>query len=89
MRRLRSEQHPPRHLSSPTARRAPQEEYGGLYTRHNVAISGTHTHAGPAGYLQYLAYHISSLGFIKQTFDAMLDGVMEASWQMACNGDVA
>lgn len=56
-----------------------QAEYSGLYNRHNVAISGTHTHASPGGYLQYLAYSLSSLGFIKQNFDAMLDGIMEVT----------
>ena len=26
-----------------------REQYGGLYSEQNVAISGTHTHSGPAG----------------------------------------
>ncbi|KAI8469411.1 MAG: Neutral/alkaline nonlysosomal ceramidase [Monoraphidium minutum] len=53
-------------------------EYSGLYTRHNVALSGTHTHAGPGGYLQYLTYSLSALGFVEATFDAMLEGVLES-----------
>ena len=53
-------------------------EYGGLYTRHNVAISGTHTHAGPGGFLQYFAYSMSALGLVRQTFDAMKEGVLES-----------
>ncbi|KAL4280954.1 hypothetical protein GQ457_03G037740 [Hibiscus cannabinus] len=36
--------------------------FGDLYTQENLAISGTHTHAGPAGYLQYVVYSITSLG---------------------------
>lgn len=56
----------------------PQERYGGLYSEQNVALSGTHTHSGPAGYLQYLVYGISSLGFARQTFDALVEGIVEA-----------
>lgn len=49
--------------------------YGDLYNEHNVAISGTHTHAGPGGYLQYVIYLITSLGFVRQSFDAIVDGI--------------
>lgn len=52
-------------------------EYGDLYDRGNVAISGTHTHASPAGFLQYVLYGITSLGFVQETFDAMVDGIVE------------
>ncbi|KAI8016234.1 Neutral ceramidase 1 [Camellia lanceoleosa] len=49
--------------------------YGDLYSEHNVAISGTHTHAGPGGYLQYVIYLVTSLGFVRQSFDAIVDGI--------------
>jgi neutral ceramidase len=49
--------------------------YGDLYTAKNVAISGTHTHSGPGGYLQYVLYIITSLGFVRQSFDAIVDGI--------------
>ncbi|KAI4306675.1 hypothetical protein L6164_029932 [Bauhinia variegata] len=49
--------------------------YGDLYTDKNVAISGTHTHAGPGGYLQYVVYLVTSLGFVPQSFDAIVDGI--------------
>ncbi|XP_050212866.1 neutral ceramidase 2 [Mercurialis annua] len=49
--------------------------YGDLYTEQNVAISGTHTHAGPGGYLQYVVYIVTSLGFVPQSFDAVVDGI--------------
>ncbi|KAG2496430.1 hypothetical protein HYH03_005654 [Edaphochlamys debaryana] len=55
-----------------------QAEYGSLYSHENVAISGTHTHASPAGFLQYLLYDITSLGFVQATFDAMVEGVLTA-----------
>ncbi|KAI4305113.1 hypothetical protein L6164_028499 [Bauhinia variegata] len=49
--------------------------YGDLYTEKNVAISGIHTHAGPGGYLQYVVYLVTSLGFVRQSFDAIVDGI--------------
>mmetsp|Transcript_14122 Transcript_14122/g.42621 ORF Transcript_14122/g.42621 Transcript_14122/m.42621 type:complete len:771 (+) Transcript_14122:129-2441(+) len=55
-----------------------QEEFGDLYGEQNVAISGIHTHSGPAGYLQYLLYDITSLGFVRESFDALVDGIVLA-----------
>lgn len=49
--------------------------YGDLYTEKNVAISGIHTHSGPGGYLQYIVYIVTSLGFVRQSFDALVDGI--------------
>ncbi|KAG6401403.1 hypothetical protein SASPL_138259 [Salvia splendens] len=49
--------------------------YGDLYTEKNVAISGIHTHAGPGGYLQYIVYIVTSLGFVRQSFDALVYGI--------------
>ncbi|KAL6771623.1 hypothetical protein ACKKBG_A27130 [Auxenochlorella protothecoides x Auxenochlorella symbiontica] len=54
------------------------KRYGQQYTEQNVAMSGTHTHSGPSGYLQYLIYGISSLGFYTPSFDALVDGIVEA-----------
>lgn len=42
-----------------------------------MAISGIHTHSGPGGYLQYVLYDITSLGFVRQSFDALVDGIVE------------
>lgn len=52
--------------------------YGDLYNEQNVAISGTHTHAGPGGYLQYVIYIITSFGFVRQSFDVIVDGIEKA-----------
>ncbi|KAL0697406.1 hypothetical protein Bca4012_053528 [Brassica carinata] len=52
-----------------------KSRYGDLYTEKNVAISGIHTHAGPGGYLQYVVYIVTSLGFVRQSFDAFVDGI--------------
>lgn len=52
--------------------------YGNLYTEQNVAISGIHTHAGPGGYLQYVVYIVTSLGFVRQSFDAVVNGIEQS-----------
>ncbi|KAI7996295.1 Neutral ceramidase 2 [Camellia lanceoleosa] len=49
--------------------------YGNLYTESNVAISGIYTHAGPGGYLQYVVYIVTSLGFVRQSFDVIVNGI--------------
>ncbi|KAH7567060.1 hypothetical protein JRO89_XS07G0011600 [Xanthoceras sorbifolium] len=55
-----------------------KSRFGNLYTEENVAISGIHTHAGPGGYLQYLIYSITSLGFVKQSFDAIVTAIEQS-----------
>jgi neutral ceramidase len=69
-------QHPQLHLSL-----RQQAEFGALYGAQNVAISGIHTHSGPGGYLQYLLYDITSLGFVRESFDALVDGIALVSRQ--------
>ncbi|KAF9621497.1 hypothetical protein IFM89_021801 [Coptis chinensis] len=55
-----------------------KSRYGDLYNEDNVAISGTHTHAGPAGYLQYVVYSVTSLGFVQQSFDAIVNAIEQS-----------
>ena len=55
-----------------------QAQYGDLYTESNVAMSGIHTHSGPGGYLQYILYIITSLGFVRESFDVLVGGILEA-----------
>ena len=52
-----------------------QEDLGPIYTAENVVLSATHTHSGPAGFLQYVLFEVTSLGFIEQTFNALVDGI--------------
>ena len=56
-----------------------QELYGDLYTEKNVALSGIHTHSGPGGYLQYILYIITSLGFVRESFDVLVAGIVQVS----------
>ncbi|GJY75379.1 neutral ceramidase 2-like protein [Tanacetum coccineum] len=48
------------------------ERFGKLNNEDNLAISGTHTHAGPGGYLQYVLYSVTSFRFIPQSFDVIV-----------------
>lgn len=55
-----------------------QAMYGSLYTYDNVILSGTHTHSGPAGYFQYVLFEITSLGFVKESLDVTVDGIVKS-----------
>ena len=45
------------------------KEFGNdTYRNDNLVLSAIHTHSGPAGYMQYLMYTISSFGFVEDTF---------------------
>lgn len=47
-----------------------------VYSGHNIAVTGTHSHAGPAGWFNYLLPQITSLGFDKQSYQAIVDGAV-------------
>ena len=52
---------------------------GGEYARygsHNVALTGTHSHAGPGAWLNYLLPQVTSLGFSKESYQALVDGTV-------------
>jgi neutral ceramidase len=53
-------------------------KYGTLYTDENVMLSATHTHSGPGGYSHHTIYNISIGGFVRQNYDAIVDGITEA-----------
>lgn len=55
-----------------------EERYGDLYRIDNVMLSGTHTHSGPGGFLQYLLYTITGQGFNWQNFNAIVDGIIRS-----------
>ncbi|KAH9941449.1 Neutral/alkaline nonlysosomal ceramidase [Amylocystis lapponica] len=54
------------------------DEFPGLYTHANVALVATHSHSGVGGYLENLLPHITSLGYVKQTADAIVEGTVRA-----------
>ncbi len=49
-----------------------------LYTIDNVLLSGTHTHSGPGGYSHYALFNLSILGFDKQNFEFIVNGMVQA-----------
>ncbi|CRL07958.1 CLUMA_CG020983, isoform A [Clunio marinus] len=55
-----------------------EKKYGNLYTFDNVMISGTHTHSGPAGFHMYVLYDLTSLGFVSETFIALVHGITQS-----------
>jgi neutral ceramidase len=52
--------------------------YPGVYTNDNIAFVGTHQHSGVGGYLENLLPQITSLGYVKQTADAIITGTVLA-----------
>ncbi|KAH8820996.1 Neutral/alkaline nonlysosomal ceramidase [Xylogone sp. PMI_703] len=46
------------------------------YGQHNVAVTGTHSHSGPGAWLNYLLPQITSKGFDKQSYQAIVDGAV-------------
>ncbi|RYP76487.1 hypothetical protein DL771_001721 [Monosporascus sp. 5C6A] len=46
------------------------------YGQGNVAVTGTHSHAGPGAWFNYLLPQITSFGFDKQSYQAIVDGAV-------------
>lgn len=55
-----------------------EARFQSLYTNANVALVGTHSHSGVAGYAENLLLQLSSLGYINQTAQAIIDGTVLA-----------
>jgi len=53
-------------------------QFPGVYTDANIAFVGTHQHAGVGGYLENLLPQLTSLGYVKQTADAIVEGTVRA-----------
>jgi neutral ceramidase len=47
-----------------------------VYGQHNLAVTGTHSHSGPGAWLNYLLPQITSKGFDKQSYQAIVDGAV-------------
>jgi neutral ceramidase len=47
-----------------------------VYGQHNVAVTGTHSHSGPGAWLNYLLPQVTSKGFDKQSYQAIVDGAV-------------
>lgn len=53
------------------------DEYS-VYGQHNIAVTGTHSHSGPGAWLNYLLPQITSKGFNRQAYQAIVDGAVES-----------
>lgn len=53
-------------------------QFGNLYNEDNIILSATHTHGAAGGHSHYALYNITILGFIEQTYDAVVDGIYQA-----------
>lgn len=55
-----------------------REKFGGRYNESNVFITATHTHVGPGGTSGHLMVDLTTLGFRPVTFEATVEGIVEA-----------
>ena len=55
-----------------------ESTYGNLYTDRNIILSATHTHAAIGGQSHYALYDFTILGFIKENYDAHVNGIVAA-----------
>lgn len=55
-----------------------KSEYGNLYTDENVLLTATHTHSGPGGFSTHVFYNITTLGFSRENFNVIVDGIVNA-----------
>ena len=47
-----------------------------VYGQRNVAVTGTHSHSGPGAWLNYLLPQITSKGFDRKSYQAIVDGTL-------------
>ncbi|KAE8746175.1 hypothetical protein FOCC_FOCC007047 [Frankliniella occidentalis] len=47
----------------------------GGYTDNTLMLSGTHTHSAPGGFLMHLLFDITTMGFVKESFDGLVEGI--------------
>jgi neutral ceramidase len=47
-----------------------------MYTKDNIAVTGTHSHSGPGGWTNYFLHHASTLGFERNTYNAVVTGAL-------------
>ncbi len=57
---------------------AADPELGKYYNNSNVCISAIHSHSSVAGFSHYFLYNVPNKGFIKDSFDAVTNGIFES-----------
>ena len=58
--------------------KALKAKYGNQYGADNVILAATHTHGGPGGFSHYALYNLTTLGYNKRTYDAIVSGIVLA-----------
>jgi neutral ceramidase len=48
------------------------------YNDKNILLSAIHTHSGPGGFSHYFLYNVTTMGFIEQNYNAIVDGIYRA-----------
>ncbi len=61
-----------------TRRVAADEELREYYSGKNICLSATHTHNSVAGFSHYFLYNVPNSGFIKDSFDAVVEGIFQS-----------
>ncbi|MDF1654068.1 MAG: neutral/alkaline ceramidase [Coxiellaceae bacterium] len=54
------------------------KKYGDLYNDNNVLLSATHTHSGPGGFAYRALFNITVMGFDKQNYNAVVNGIVQS-----------
>lgn len=55
-----------------------KEKYGNRYDDSNILLTATHTHSGPGGYSTYAFYNLTTLGFSRDNFNTIVNGIVAA-----------
>lgn len=55
-----------------------RQRFGERYTEQNVVLSATHTHGAAGGQSHYALYNVTIFGFIKENFEAQVNGIVAA-----------
>lgn len=55
------------------------DRHGDAYHEGNVLITATHTHSAPGGYSYHRLYNTNTGGFRPLTFEAIVEGIVEAA----------
>ncbi|KAF2675051.1 Neutral/alkaline nonlysosomal ceramidase [Microthyrium microscopicum] len=47
-----------------------------MYTKDNIALTGTHSHSGPGAWTNYFLHHASTRGFDRPSWEAIVNGTV-------------
>jgi neutral ceramidase len=61
-----------------------QKEIPGVFDHRNLLLSVTHTHSGPGGYAHHALYNVTTFGYSRANFEAIVSGTVRSlvkAWQ--------